>query len=176
MSDAGPAHMLDDYLADLLGRDAGTVPCVDGTVSVAPGGDEVDVLVFEGPIVGFAVARTHAWAHRPAGGRVTEVVTDLPWLIGAVEFDGASSWLVDCARLLSPDATPTAARYWLPIGDGSVALVLATEPEPQRLPASEIVWRGPAGRRPWLAGTASVSRRVLLDPDGLARLCAARAG
>lgn len=167
MSDDGRDHALGDYLADLLGGDAG-----DAAPAVGERDDELPVLAFDGPDVGFAVACTQAGLCRPAGDDVTADASDPPWLAGVAELDGALVWLVDCARLLRTDAVPTAPRYWLPVGDGDVALVLAGEPQAQVLARSEIAWRGPAGRRPWLAGTASASRRALLDPEGLAGFCA----
>lgn len=167
MSDAGRDHALGDYLADLLGGDAG-----DAAPVVAQRDDDLAVLAFDGPGVGFAVACTQAGLCRPAGEHLTADVPNPSWLVGVAELDGALAWLVDCARLLCIDAVPTPSRYWLPVGEGDVALVLAAEPQAQVLARSDIAWRGPAGRRPWLAGTASASRRALLDPEGLAALCA----
>lgn len=173
MNDSNPpGSVLGDYISSLLSdppRDADG----EGSQSEARSGTDVaerSVVVFEGPGIGIAVASesvsepvaaTDCRAPEPGGH---------DWIVGSAEIDGDICWLIDCDRLIQPSAAATQAQYWLPALHLPIALVARGRPESGTLAHEEIVWRGSEGTRPWLAGTATASQRVLIDIGGIASL------
>lgn len=173
-----PGSVLGDYISSLLSgppRD----PDGEGAQSEARSGIDVagrSVVLFEGPGIGIAVASesvgepvaaTDCRAPEPGGH---------DWVVGSAEIDGDICWLIDCDRLIQPNAAATLAQYWLPARDVPIALVARGRPEHGTLAHEEIVWRGSEGTRRWLAGTATASRRVLIDTGGIASLLPVHSG
>lgn len=120
-----------------------------------------------------------------AGGRVDSEVA-LPQIL---EESGNATWycdatvggrrvtVIDTARLvlpadLAPDNIPLAerAQRMLLLDEGDWAIAIEETGAEVAIDRQAVNWRGPTGRRPWLAGTLVSKRCVLLDLDGLREL------
>lgn len=99
-----------------------------------------------------------------------------PWLRRTAA-GARARWIVDIALLvlpddLSPDRTALESRCdrVLMLQDGDWGIALAGSTWELQISPDRVCWRGPLGRRPWLAGTIADSRCVLLDLGNIRRL------
>lgn len=97
------------------------------------------------------------------------------WLRRAASGDEAV--IVDPALLvlpedLAPRSIPLQERCGgvLLLDDGSWGMALEEPGHEQTIAAATVCWRGPRGTRPWLAGTLSSRRCVVLDLDNIQQL------
>lgn len=97
------------------------------------------------------------------------------WLRRTVPGDEAV--IVDAALLVLPDdlaprSIPLQERCGgvLLLDDGSWGIALEEPGHEERIAADSVCWRGPRGTRPWLAGTLSSRRCVVLDIDNIQQL------
>ncbi|MHA7815421.1 MAG: hypothetical protein ACX93N_03025 [Pseudohaliea sp.] len=99
-----------------------------------------------------------------------------PWLRRSAAGDGGPT-VIDLALLVLPDdlaprARPLEGRFerLLLLDDGSLGLALPAPGREELIDHGPVCWRGPRGRRPWLAGTLAERRCVLLDADSIPAL------
>lgn len=175
MSAPGPAgFVLAEYVASLFD---GGVADPDGTDADPSGNGREDLAV--GVFAGWngidmAVLADAVGKPVPAAQFERPDASAPAWLSGWTELGSSRVALIAPAGLLSPGAALAEARFWLPDRDGGVALVLGELPRTETVAADTVVWRGQGSARPWLAGTASERRMVLLDLVGLADMARKR--
>lgn len=139
------------------------------------------------PCLGFKVAGVNLAAPLeklhgivPWDGETTELPGYPDWFLGLVPNRGQNVRLIDTARIIMPDgrlpdARPVRERlrYLVLIDGGRWGLAADGIGEVMTLDEAGVKWRGPGGRRPWLAGTAVASMCAVLDMDSLAEQLAA---
>ncbi|PLW83955.1 hypothetical protein CWI75_00950 [Kineobactrum sediminis] len=108
--------------------------------------------------------------------QVLEGARDATWYCSAT-VAGRTVTVIDTARLmlpadLAPYNVPLAerAQRMLLLDEGEWAIAIEETGEEVAIDIQAVSWRGPTGRRAWLAGTLASKRCVLLDLDGLRRL------
>lgn len=159
------------YLDDLLVEE--DVPVVEENVPGPVMASEYYAFELTGMRLLIPAAAIDAVDKSPAG---IAAAGGAGWLAGFATMEVGMLPVVDACRLLGlPGSALTADRpgalVKLTEGAGLIAV-----PAPGSLVAVEtstVTWRGPGGRRPWLAGVQAASRSVLLDVAGLATMLAA---
>ncbi|HHO69831.1 MAG TPA: hypothetical protein ENK12_12485 [Gammaproteobacteria bacterium] len=165
LADAGSA--LDDYLGALL--DDGAAATTAAAAAAFPvrlfevAGLKLALPAAELEAV-LAEARTRPCAAAPGG----VVAGEMAWRQGRCQ-------VIDLARLVLPpgraatlDADIDARAPWRLVFDGGRrAIACDAVGDVVELEPGGVTWRGPGGRRPWLAGTVAAWRCALLDSKGL---------
>ncbi|HHJ13652.1 MAG TPA: chemotaxis protein CheW [Gammaproteobacteria bacterium] len=108
-------------------------------------------------------------------------VTPLPDLpvprLGIMPWRGGEARVIDTARVILPpdhvarlpENPAGRSEQLIIIGGGRWALACTRLGELLPLEPEWVTWRGPRGRRPWLAGTLDEPASALLDPPALIR-------
>lgn len=132
------------------------------------------------------------WLRLEAGGLVfavpeQSVVAIMPGILSLKPLAGAPVWLkgrtskksdgvavVDLPYLARDGEGVSASGPLLLLADGRVALHCDEVADSFRLKTEAVVWRGPTGRRPWMAGVCQLDEGcILLDVDNLILMCQA---
>ena len=165
---------IDSYLDELLQE-----PVEEAPGEIAAAVDEYCVFDVSGLLVAVPAARVHGEIARP---RLRPQPGAMQWLRWASHGERERP-LVDIALLvlpadLAPGSIPLAERCdrVLTLDDGSWWLALNGPTRTEVIDADAVCWRGPRGRRPWLAGTLADRRCVLLDTDNIRQLAQWAAG
>ena len=164
LADAGSA--LDDYLGALLDEGDGAATATAAAIPVRL--FDVAGLTLALPTAELDAvldgARTRRLAAAPGGA----VAGEMTWRQGRCQ-------VIDVARLVLPPARAAAleadidqrAPWRLVFDGGRRAIACDGVGDVVELDPDGVTWRGPAGRRPWLAGTVAAWRCALLDSAGL---------
>ena len=153
---------LDLYLEDLLWEDG-----ADG-----PGEEAGRYCTFA--LSGLAVAVPAARVRAESADAPPPLLPAGPEWLRRGAAGEAELTVVDVALLVLPDdlaprAIPLEGRFerLLLLDDGSWGLALPAPGREELIDHGPVCWRGPRGRRPWLAGTLADRRCVLLDIDSI---------
>jgi len=166
------------YMASLLGDDSNATLPIDAHAAVK----EVDGravphwaqhpftahLLHAGPLA-LALVRSAVTAMVPVQELSSARKDDPPWMFGAVEVDGHRVPCVDTLAIVTRmqhHQTDTQQGTVVVMQGNEWALLCARLSEVRVEPMS-MVWRGPRGQRPWLAGVSRDQQFVLLDAGGL---------
>ena len=166
----GLAGYLDDLLDERASQAA--MPAPEGT------GQRLEALVVEAGGVGFALPQAAVEAVLPAPERLVRPPRGAPaWLLGRLARGGARRPVADLAAALLPRGRARAGqRSWLVALAGGWVLACDRVGDPVALGRSEVRWRRPEERRPWLAGVASAPPALVVNPTRLAAWLDASAG
>ncbi len=166
----GLAGYLDDLLDERAPREA--MPAPEGS------GQRLEALVVEAGGVGFALPQAAVEAVLPAPTRLARPPRGAPaWLLGRLVRGGARRPVADLAAALLPRGRAGAGpRPWLVALAGRWVLACDRVGDPVALGRSEVRWRRPGERRPWLAGVASAPPALVVNPTRLAAWLDAAAG
>jgi hypothetical protein len=168
---------IDSYMAELLQAFPEELP-EESTTKVADEGVLVQgsgYYVFEVSGLQLAIAATRVGVEvvLPA---VLHSSGEAAWQYGTM-VAGQAITVVDVVCLvlpadLAPPDIPLAERgqRLLLLDEGDWAIAIEDAGEEVAIDINAVSWRGPAGRRPWLAGTQARKRCVLLDLDGIREL------
>jgi hypothetical protein len=117
-------------------------------------------------------------AHRVSGERAFEGDLGDPSdrLVRTVTLStGVSVAVLDLARLMLPPSTPLLEKpleqrtsSLVMLDDDAWACAAEAQGQLEALDLEQVCWRGEQGSRPWLAGTLTARRLVLLDLDAIA--------
>lgn len=161
---------IDSYLEELLYE-----PAVDEVNATLAATDQYCVFDVSGLSVAVPAARVTEEHRCPQLRQESGSPEWLRWTVS----DGAGLAVVDIALLvlpadIAPSAIPPEERCHtiLTLDDGSWCIALEGATRAETIAPEPVCWRGPKGRRSWLAGTLADRRCVLLDLDNMKRLLA----
>lgn len=159
---------IDDYLDALLQEPEAESPQEGAGMT-----DQYRVFDMGGLMVAVPAGRVAELSALPALAAPTN---DPNWLRATLPASGEKA-IVDVAQLvlpsdLAPGHVPLEERCGelLTLDDGGWGIAIEGEIQEQTLDSDTICWRGPQGKRLWLAGTIADKRCVLLDLDNIRRL------
>lgn len=163
---------IDSYLEELLEEDSGAEDN-DG-----PALDRYRVFELSGLAVALPASRVREELPCPPL-QEQEASMRPAWLRRSTHGE-EELFIVDTALLvlppdLLPEKMPAGERCGrvLILADGCWGIGLPGPAHEEVIEAGHVCWRGPRGKRPWLAGTLAETRCVLLDLDNIKRLAQA---
>lgn len=169
---------LENYLEELLEEPGQSESWGDADTSTAT---RYQLFEVSGLLVAVVASRVCAEIPLPGLRPQVQVPAQPAWLRTAETADAAA--IVDTALLVLPDdlapsSLPLQERcnVLLLLDDGRWGVTVEGATSEETIEAAEVCWRGPQGRRPWLAGTLGSKRCVVLDLDNIQQLLRSTAG
>lgn len=176
---------MDDYLADLLQEPESSASASIGAETGAETGAGTGAETAAETAACYRVWDLSGLLVATPAARVTDEITPpslwqppgSPAWLQRGRFDNRGLPIVDGALLvlpadLAPRQTGLAARCGriLILDGGAWGLALPGPSREESIAGDGVCWRGPRGRRPWLAGTLASRHCILLDVDNIAAL------
>lgn len=162
---APPERALASFLGALTGSASATSPNI---------GYHTLWLRLEAGGLAFAVPEQSVVAVMPGVLPVKPLTGAPAWLKGRTGNESDGAIVVDLPHLARDGEGVAASGPLLLLAGGRIALHCDEFADSFRLGADAVVWRGPTGRRPWMAGICRLDETcILLDVDNLTLVCQA---
>jgi hypothetical protein len=171
-----PTEIVADYMSELLDPAAATTDSAAAETSPGESAHSETgyyMCYLFGLEIGIPADRICADAPMPATTRGVGSAG----VLTAERSGGQTFTLIDLAPLILPPDMPNLeipvderADHVILVDEGEWAIVAESPSEFVDVAEEQVIWKGPSGRLPWLAGVIPDRRSVLIDLDGLLQM------
>jgi hypothetical protein len=168
-------HAIAEYMAGLLDETGAVAEQQLGPLTTEVGGVAVPLWAQRA----FWVDQVHAGGlalalpqrlFRPLQGALKPArKSDPPFIAGVIEENGRRWCCIEPRLFLLGDKTAQAGEYggFYAVEGSAYAIGVAQQSGEVEVVPEQVLWRGEAGRRPWLAGVRRDPQQAILDASGV---------